>query len=280
MKLAIGVNLFGDSPADQLCRRTLIRYATAFPGTVALYNLQPHDKALQCTYEPEFTLLPCARTVCRDVIPGSTKLKPVVSEMLDGLAGTGAESFMIINSDILVSPEALGLALSCRDYDALAMSRVNIGLTAANNGIKDASFQREYPNGFDGFWIRTEFWKRCRPFMTGIPDVYAERAWDNSYAILFKLLGRCRFMNKWPVIFHFPHPVRWGPDTLEGKWCGRLWDMSGLESLWVEYNAKVLMVREYDGQGMVKNIAAEERLESSIFTVENWERHRQRRKAK
>lgn len=126
--------------------------------------------------------------------------KPVVSEMLDVLAGEAerrrVSRIALVNGDIVVTPEAIARVTNPA-VPAFAVSRTDTG-----GGEPDA--QLLY--GVDLFVFDVEFWRRergrFRDYFLGDP------VWDNVYASIAVCHGG-RLLNRERLILHERHPSQW-----------------------------------------------------------------------
>lgn len=267
--VVLGVNFWERGPAQQLCRTSLVEWAEKYPS---IHLVSP--RIAGDGYCPsEFSDLPVLKTLCSDVIQGSKKRKPLVHEMFDALATRAVDDdtlLVLSNSDIWFSEQAIQ-GLTGTSAIGAAFSRVQF--SPINYRTEQASFVHDFPNGFDVFAVRAGWWKDNRKLFLHLPCIYAERAWDNAYACVLKAYGGAEWLNKSPLVFHFPHEVRWASDSLEGNYCGQLWTRCGWEIPWNLYTRQAVSRREYvSGRISPASLAVELRVEKSLFTPggEQW----------
>ncbi len=129
--------------------------------------------------------------------------KPIGREAFDRLAECAREEniprFGWVNSDIIVTPAAVELALA-NDDDAVIFSRMDFeGGTGRDLGI--------LLGGLDAFVFSAHWWgENCQRFR---PYVNSEAFWDPIYATIALCHGRARLLNRTGFIRHEAHPKVW-----------------------------------------------------------------------
>lgn len=198
----------------------------------------------------------------KDIVPGSTSHKPLIYEMFDGLANMGADYFMFMNCDILLSEEAVTWMTEQTEYESACFSRVDAGPESRKN------FATCKPYGFDGFYVKSSWWKEHRSDFLDISNIYAEPYWDNAYAVQLHLKSRCYFHNKIPLMYHVGHPRRWCRTSPEGQWNHDRFVTSGLAKVWKEYLSRTVHSRSYINSKMTREmIEKEDEVEKNLYSL-------------
>jgi hypothetical protein len=190
--------------------------------------------------------------MARDVVPGSVSKKPLIWDIFDVLSDEGFDYFFFMNCDIILSEEAIDWMLNQKEYDSACFSRVDAGPESRKN------FATCKPFGFDGFYVKSSWWKEHRLEFLDISNIYAEPYWDNAYAVQFHLKSKCYFHNKIPLMYHIGHPRRWCKESLEGKWNQDRFYGTGLQKIWKEYLSKTVHSRAYINGKMTKEMIERE----------------------
>ena len=169
---------------------------------VELINMQFTDRIGDVRH-PNFETHYCLN---RDSLTVSGKRgtrKPLTSEMFNYLYNyakrRNMDLFCFTNSDILISQEAVDLALKS-NKDSLLFSRMDF------NGKSGEELGVMY-YGQDTFIARTEWWGcnrwRFRPYIVG------ECLWDNIYTTIMLCHGDGVLVNGTALVRHEQHPIAW-----------------------------------------------------------------------
>lgn len=182
--------------------------------------------------------------------------KPVVSEIFNALAARAAELrlpyFAFVNSDILVSQEAVDAACAGRAR-AHVFSRFDF----------DAADGRDLgavPWGTDLFVVEARWWltnaRRFRAYILGEP------VWDNVYTSKLLCHAGAVLHNRAPLIRHEAHPAAWR----QSPYAQYVRLLAALDapyfSLWVEYINRLQRLR---AAGVVE--AEEMALQRDVFRL-------------
>jgi len=221
---------FFEAPGESGQRQARARAALASLDRVLALNLQFSNEA-----QP-FAGLETVATLRRDsrtVTGAAGARKPIVTEMLDALAGAavarGLRWFAYINADIEVTPAAVERILSS-DRDGLGICRVDVDPVTREP-------QRIETNGVDMFAFTVEWWgrerRRFRDYIAG------ELGWDNVYAAILCTHGRADIVTRDPGILHERHAGAWGT----GPFADYNGYLAALDapyfSRWVEYATRL-----------------------------------------
>lgn len=164
------------------------------------------------------------------------RVKPIVSDVLDALAAIaereGCRYFAYANSDIIVSPAAVGLVVA-GDHQAYAFSRMDYDSTGRDAGI--------ILTGCDAFAFDVAWWRanrrRFRPYILGEP------CWDNVYASLLMCHGHGMLVNRWAAIRHEAHQTAWGAGAFS-EYNGFLASLDARYfTLWARFHARLTEAR-------------------------------------
>ena len=203
-------------------------------------------------FDESLRLTSDARTLTGHVGPR----KPVVTEIFNALAARAAElgllHFAFVNSDILVSQEAVDAVSAC-GARALIFSRFDF----------DGADGRELGSmlwGTDLFVVETRWWlanaRRFRPYILGEP------VWDNVYTSKLLCHAGAVLYNREPFIRHEAHPAAWRKSPFAQY--VRL--LAALDapyfSLWVEYTDRLQRLRDA-GAGEAEEMA----LQREVFRL-------------
>jgi len=197
--IVIGANFFpsaGDAGRRQdQARRALLTLTGVLP-----INLQFADVDWA---PPAIRTLHVLQQDSRTVTGAEGKRKPIVSEMLDALAGVadehGCRYVAYVNADIEVTQDAVD-RIDARGLDAYAFCRIDVD---ARSRARPAV--QIY--GTDLFAVDVRWWRRHRRRFR--PYIAGEACWDNVYAAVACSHGRAEIVHDAPGIFHERHDADW-----------------------------------------------------------------------
>src|SRR5260370_1135103 len=181
------------------------RQQRAREALLALRNVRPIN--LQFTgddYAPPGLRTLRVLTADSTTVTGATGgRKPIVTDMLDALAGVadedGCRYIGYVNNDIEVTQDAID-RLEARGLDAYAFCRVDV-----DPGTRARPAVGLF--GIDLFAADRAWWRRergrFRPYIAG------EACWDNVFAAIACSHGRAEIVHDAPAIFHERHDTRW-----------------------------------------------------------------------
>ena len=253
-KIAVATNLFGNTcPRQSLGTESLIKCKKILNDKIDIFNLQ-FENGKDLTEHDQLTTLMCLKKTSKDVCNGSREL-PILREMFDELANLGYEYFCFINSDIIVTPAFFKEILENK-HEAYIASRLaiegditnlnfSIPLNNPTSPVRNSHYQ---VSGFDGFTIKTEWWKKNRLLF---PEyVYAVVYWDTHYATLLLQNADTYMQNKVPTIFHIIHEDKSSAQCTEFVYNQDLFSKNYPEDfkLWHRFLFEVLLKR-----GVVNN---------------------------
>lgn len=251
-KVALGINIF-NTPQLQKCKENLLK----LKSKMDLYCLQNSKDQIN---DSGFRRINCIRTIAKDIVPGSVSKKPLIYEMMDGLSDTGRDYFLFMNSDIILSEEAIDWILNQKKYTSACFSRVDF------EPVERRNFESCAPYGFDVFLIKSSWWKEHRTEFLNIPNIYAEPCWDLAYATTLHIKSSCYFHNKIPLTYHICHKGRWSIDTPEGGYNQNKFNGTILIHLWNEYFVNTVLSRKYvNGTIDSDRIKVELEVEKRVF---------------
>jgi len=250
--VALGVNIF-ETPQWTRCKENLL----PFKSKMSFYCLQHQEDKVNSN---GFERLNCIQKRAKNFIQLSNSTKPLVYELLDGLASVGKDYFVFMNSDIILSETAVEWMLNQNQYETACFSRVNIDPENQRN------FEVWAPYGFDVFFIRTSWWKSNREKFLSLPNTYAEPCWDLAYAATLHLNSSCYYHNKIPIIYHIGHEGRWNVETLEGSYSQNIFVGLSVFKVWYDYFGKTVLSRKYvNGEISSDRINEELAIEKKVF---------------
>lgn len=201
MKLAIGINFFGNHNRHQLCKQSLLKIKSKYPNQIDLFNLQFKDDENIEDLDGFKTIKGLTKDN-RTLLNKHLKRRlPLLTDLFNTLSDLNYDYFCFSNNDILFSNRYFNFIFN-NNYDCYPTTRVHIQpiKTLVDNIIPD----RYDVAGFDTFTIKTNWWKnnksRFPSYILGAP------CWDVHYATLCMKFGKSTFCNKWPPhIFHLLH---------------------------------------------------------------------------
>lgn len=247
MEIGLGINLFPNQGL-QACiaslltaRESLLKngrkvnlYAMQHPGDSGWELLKDLDKFHDIRWCDTLTQR------ASDLIPGSKSPKPVIYDIFNKMSCNSDEGFMFVNSDIIVSPDALNWIFdNFNNYDSAVFSKVDID--------RAPYFSRQVPEGQDGFYLNRDWWRKYNSEFISLPNIIGECAWDNSYTARLCICGRCYIHNKSKALIqHVPHKPRWSRNSIEGNYCAKLWaDNYNIRTKWARYMSDTVFSRQY-----------------------------------
>lgn len=262
--LSIGINAFKNDSSLDSCVKRLVEISMRF-RSVRLFFLQFKQDVIRTSRY--FERIDCLNTRACDVIPLSKSKKPLISEMVTGLASTCSDDIFLVNSDIIVDFDAISWVLTQEDFDSSSFSRGEI-----IDGKRFGFSQGPTPLGFDAISINSNWWTKNSRHFSDIPNVYAEPYWDVAYAIMLKLRGRSYLHNKNALIYHLFHEKRWSLETTEGAFSIKLFESIPLMKDIYADLGKMVTSRKYglDGRMSEEDIAKEILREDEIFSFDRY----------
>jgi hypothetical protein len=222
---------FYESNENANGRQARAREAVRRLDGVLAVNLQFEDE----TFAPDgFVTLPVLRHDSRTVSGGSGARMPIMSEMLDRLAGIaaarGSRYFLFHNADIQITQDAVDWLRSSR-LDAVAFCRAD--MDAASGRYLEMMIRGVDAVAFDLEWWRRER-RHFRPYISGPPW------WDNVYAAVICTHGRGTIVTDRQLIRHEQHPSTWSASGAFAEYTGYLAALDApYFSRWAHYIAAV-----------------------------------------
>ena len=131
-KIAVGTNLFGSCPRQDLGIQSLLKCKKILGDQIDLFNIQ-FANGKDLTEHSEIKTLKTLTKTSKEVCNGDREL-PIVREIFDKLADLGYDYFCFVNSDIIVTPSFFKEILS-EEHEAYIASRL-----AIEGDIKDLNF--------------------------------------------------------------------------------------------------------------------------------------------
>lgn len=207
-KIAVATNLFGKCSRQDLGIQSLLRCKNIMSDKIDLFNIQ-FENGKDLTEHEGLTTLRCLKKTSKHVCNGEREL-PIIREMFDCLADLGYDYFCFINSDIIVTPKFFKEIFD-NEHEAYIASRLaiegditdlnfSININSSEGPVRNSHYQ---VSGFDGFTIKTCWWKENRLLF---PEyVFAVVYWDTHYATLLLKNADTYMQNKIPTIFHIIH---------------------------------------------------------------------------
>lgn len=238
MKIAIGINIFGENKRQTLCIDVLKKLKNKFNG-ITLYNIT-FEKDLN--KDSNFVHLPYLNKTAKDIIKGSQSKKPTTKQFFDILSQQEVDYFIFLNSDIILSPKFIDL-ISKQDYETYCVSRYD---TLPIESIdKIIPFRIEIA-GFDVWAVKNSWWKENHQRFKDY--VYAEHLWDVDYTLTMYNHSSCLICNKEFYAAHEKHELNWNEQSLEAQYNSMLWEKSAYGSNWNNFIYNNLIKRLPYGQ--------------------------------
>jgi hypothetical protein len=215
MKIAIGINIFGNNSRQQHCIETLIKLKNEFPN-VELYNI---------TFENEknenlnLKHLPFLKKTSKDLIKNSNKNYPIAKDIFNILSEVDCDYFLYINNDILISKKLINLILK-NEYESYCFSRHEIEpIQTIHDEIKPIKIEIA---GFDAWCIKKEWWKQNHQKFEDY--IVAQPIWDVDFALTLYNYSNCKICNLDFYIAHEIHERLWDEQSLEAKYNLSIWE--------------------------------------------------------
>jgi hypothetical protein len=197
MKIVIGVNTYKEETSfnnrEQMCVDSL--RVIKQKHNIELYSFTFFDEQFEIN---DFNN-------CHNLqdIPNVTNRKvPFVNEIFDKLSDIDCDYFIFVNNDVAVSNRFIK-EIERNNVDCLPASKLHFTKLDSIND-KESIPQSLSVHGFDGFAIRSYWWKENR--IKFKPMLLGCAYWDTYFYSKCQLYGECITLNKPPaVIFHLDH---------------------------------------------------------------------------
>jgi hypothetical protein len=238
MKIAIGINIFGENKRQNFCIDVLKKIKSKFKN-VLLYNITFKDESNK---DSDFIHLPVLNQRANNIITGSISKKPTTKQFFDILAHQESDYFVFLNSDILLSPKFINLILK-QEYETYCVSRYD---TLPIDSIDKIIPYRIEIAGFDVWAVKTNWWKDNNQYFDDY--VYAEHLWDVAYTLTMYNHSSCLLCNKTFYAAHEKHDLNWNENSLEAKYNSSLWEKSPYGLNWKKFIYENLIKRPPYGQ--------------------------------
>jgi hypothetical protein len=241
MKIVIGINTFKDISAlnnrEKMCLDALYKLKQIYRDDIELVNLTFTDE----NYElPMFTNKHCLQQIPVNI---TDKKIPFVNEIFDNLAEINADYFLFVNNDIIISNRYIKTILSNTEYDCFPASKLHFTKLDSIDD-NDSVPESLSVHGFDGFAIKSNWWKQNRGKFK--PMLLSRAYWDTYFYAKCHLYGKSLTLNKPPaVIFHLDHKST----SMEGESGNNynektfIEDKDQLPQRWFSYVQSVLLKR-------------------------------------
>jgi hypothetical protein len=239
MKIAIGINIFGENKRQTFCIDVLKKLKDKFNNKISLYNITFKNESNK---DSSFIHLPFLKQTAEDIIEGSISKKPTTKQFFDILSQQNCDYFIFLNSDILISPKFIDLILK-QDYETYCVSRHD---TLPIESIDKIVPYRIEIAGFDVWAIKTDWWKQNNQHFKDY--VYAEHLWDVDYTLTMYNNSSCLLCNKEFYAAHEKHELNWNEQSLEARYNSSLWEKTCYTSNWKEFIYENLVKRLPYGQ--------------------------------
>lgn len=207
MSIVLGTHVYPATGEGQRRQQNALRALGSLQNVVRI-NLQFHDRAQLCPAEG-FETCPVLQQDSQTLSGRMGLRKPIVSEMFQRLAEQaqqkGCRYFGFVNSDIVVGPEAIELALGGKQ--ATIFSRLDFdGATGRSLGM--------LIYGTDLFIVDARWWLSKRRLFR--PYIVGESCWDNVYAAQLLCHADALLLNRRPLIWHEQHEAVWRDSPFAG----------------------------------------------------------------
>lgn len=264
-KIAVGINLFGESVRTDLCVESILKCKEKYPS-IDLFNVQ-FKTPTKYRSHPDFKLLQVLEKSNQDVIKTpSKKIIPLMNELFDKLAELDYEYFCFTNDDIIVSNRYFNF-INSTNYDCYPASRQAIKPIETLDPTKIIGEHYQVA-GFDTFCIRTDWWRKNSykfpAYILGHP------CWDVHYATLCMRHSTSTLCNKWPPpTFHIVHgDASHDPSPEKDHNFSLYWKPHKFDvDMWHNYLFNVLLRRP--GENYMTPFPDEEELEKQYFN-DSW----------
>ena len=257
MKLAIGINIFGNSKRQNHCIDVLKKLCFK-KENINLYNITFENEKND---HPEFIHLPLLKTKAKDTIDNSISQKPIVKQFFDILSDQNSDYFLFLNSDILISNKLLKLIFK-KEYDTYCFSRHDIyEIDDYESPVQP--FRIEIA-GFDAWVVKNNWWKNNNNLFKNY--VYAEHLWDVDYTLTMYNNSNCCLCNKEFYIAHEKHQLNWNEHSLEAQHNSNLWEKTQYPDRWKKFIYENLVFRLPHGQ-FLNPLENEKFLENQLLKI-------------
>ena len=225
MKIAIGINIFGNCKGQDDCIEVLKKISSKYP-TVTLYNLTFKEEK---NNNNNFTHLPLLKQKAKNIVPDSKSEKPTTKQFFDILSQQDCDYFIFLNSDILLSPKFIDLILK-KEYETYCVSRHD---TYPIESIQKIIPYRIEIAGFDVWAVKKEWWIQNSNLFEDF--VYAEHLWDVAYTLKMFNNSKCLLCNKEFFAAHEKHEIKWNENSPEAVYNNILWEKLPFKNKWKEF---------------------------------------------
>lgn len=238
MKLAVGVNIFGDYKRQTLALQVLQKQAQKFKE-ITLYNITFEGETNK---NSDFIHLPLLKRNAASVIKNSESKKPISKDFFDILAQQDCDSFLFLNSDVLLTSKVIRLILD-NEFETYSFSRADC--YEFDDPTKAIPYRIEIA-GFDAWSTRKAWWEQNRNLFKDY--IYAEHLWDVAFAVTMFKHSKGFLGNKEIFLAHEKHPINWNEHSLEAVFNTNLWNTNDCHEKWHEFIFKNLIHRTPYGQ--------------------------------
>ena len=267
MKISIGINTFKNESdlnnREKMCVVALHKLVKLFPNNVEIVNLTFEDETFANL--KGFKNLHCLKQIPSNI---TNKKIPFVNEIFDNLTELNTDYFLFINNDIIVSNRYIKEILNNNEYDCFPASKLHFTKLDSLDD-KDSVPESLSVHGFDGFAIKSSWWKQNKERFK--PMLLSRAYWDTYFYAKCHLYGKSLTLNKPPgVIFHLDHKST----SMEGE-PGNTYneknfieDSDNLPQRWFSYVQNVLLKRPtYNNIKWYVPFNNEQELEKQYFNL-------------
>lgn len=257
MKIAIGLNIFGNYDRQSRCIETLKKLKSKH-SEIDLYNVTFENDT---NSDNDFIHVPLLKTTAKDIIPNSKSKKPITKEFFNALSTQKCDYFVFLNSDILLSNKLINF-IKKEEYETYCFSRHDVfPLNNINDPI--VPFRIEIA-GFDVWVVKKDWWQKNSFRFENY--IYAEHLWDVAYTLEMFNHSNCYFGNKEFFIAHEKHDLKWNEESVEARHNATLWEKTPYHQKWHEFIFSNLVKREPYGQ-FFKPLYNEKELEKKYLKI-------------
>jgi hypothetical protein len=242
MKIAIGVNTFKNeselNDRERMCISALFHLKRIYQNNIELINLTFTDEKYEI---PTFINKHCLQQIPTNI---TNKKIPFVNEIFDQLAEIGADYFLFINNDILISDRYIKVILNNPEYDCFPASKLHFTKINSIEDFSDSIPESLSVHGFDGFAIKSSWWKQNKDKFK--PMLLSRAYWDTYFYAKCHLYGKSLTLNKPPaVIFHLDHKSTSMEEDSGNTYNEKVFveDPDNLPQRWFPYVQNVLLKR-------------------------------------